>query len=431
MLQKRFNHLLLLGVVATLCALAIPTYLPKKELVVLSPHIQQVAHLYIEKPEGNNARIEWVDQAKNKWRCAVEEQGHFICNYVLQLVADVRRGWDLSSYSAVKVKINYSGSASRIRFGLRAFDERFSKVEDANSGKYHFVILPMQDLNRELLISLNELTVADWWIMQYNLPRELARPDLSKVVSISAEFSDSLPPGNHDVYVESIVFIGDWIDEKLWYLGILAFWIILVVIWLLVRVLSLHLQTKTADQRINELADTNSLLQSEKNRFQTLSNLDSLTAILNRKAIDKKVEQLLAEPKRSSIALIMVDIDYFKQVNDQRGHDAGDRVLKEFVEIVGCKVRGDDIFGRWGGEEFILVCPKTTIDNAYYLAEKIRGAIAGHVFEEDNPLTLSASFGIATIQQHEDFKHAFKRVDAALYAAKARGRNCTVIAEVK
>lgn len=430
MRQTRLNTFLLTSVLATLGILMLPHLVSPKKLTVI-PNDKFTSHLYTYKPEGSSASLEWIDQASSGWRCAIPEAGiHYSCNFILRLDDDTSKGINLSGYSRLRVKINYQGGTKRLRLGLRGFDPRFSTTTDPNSTKYHFVILSADDLNREIEINLRELTIADWWIMQYNLPRELARPDLSNVISVAVELSEILTVGNHDVQVEEMVFIGEWIKPEKWYLGVLVFWIFAVVAFVILRMLNLHLQTKAANKRIHELSDTNSSLQLERNRFQILSNLDALTGVLNRNAIDQNVQRLLLDSQRNSIALIMIDIDHFKAINDNRGHDAGDRVLKKFVEIISTNIRTEDMLGRWGGEEFILICPKTSIDNAFYLAEKIRKIIAGHVFEEENPLTVTASFGVATISLNEEFSDAFKRTDIALYNAKAKGRNCTVIADL-
>ena len=123
-----------------------------------------------------------------------------------------------------------------------------------------------------------------------------------------------------------------------------------------------------------------------------------------------------------------MDIDYFKRINDSRGHDAGDRVLQLVSEIIQSRIRRSDYLGRWGGEEFIILLPDTRKEFALALAEKIRLVIHDTIFEIEHPLNVTASFGVGQQQNNEDFATAFKRVDTALYAAKNQGRNCCVMA---
>ncbi len=426
------NLVLLLAIIASVGAIGLQKYLPKKTIVVVPSTQHYDTFYYLAAPEGSKTRFEFIDQSKHQWRCISEElEGWLVCSFSMVLVADVTQGWDLSSYSTLDVKLNYTGPAKKMRIVLRNFDKRFSTLEDTNSSKFQFVMLRQEDFNKKISINLTEFTVAEWWIEQFDLPRHLARPDVSNVVFIGIEFVEGLPPGNHDVTLESLSFSGDLISPEHWYLSILVAWILSGLLVIGIRMVRLKQEGQQAKQRINELAVSNSRLQTEKSRFQTLSNLDALTGIYNRYAIDKSITQLLADPRKNSIALIIIDIDHFKRINDRRGHDAGDNILKQFTLIVSSNIRSDDIFGRWGGEEFILICPKTSIDNAFYLAEKIRKIISDTVFEEKKPVTITASFGVGTIQQDEDFASAFRRVDAALYKAKSIGRNCTIIAETE
>jgi len=126
--------------------------------------------------------------------------------------------------------------------------------------------------------------------------------------------------------------------------------------------------------------------------------------------------------------LILLDIDYFKRINDRRGHAAGDRVLERIGSIVQQAMRKEDYVGRWGGEEFIIVLPNTSQGFALAMAEKLRILIFDELFEPSQPLNVTASFGIGDIMDDEDFASVFKRVDDALYKAKNQGRNCCVLA---
>jgi diguanylate cyclase (GGDEF)-like protein len=123
----------------------------------------------------------------------------------------------------------------------------------------------------------------------------------------------------------------------------------------------------------------------------------------------------------------MVDIDHFKEVNDTFGHPTGDKVLQTFAHILKDNIRQIDHIARWGGEEFMLVLPKTTACNAAIVAESIRHNIQLHSFETIGKKT--ASFGIAQIRNSESIETLVDRVDKALYAAKENGRNQVVIDE--
>ena len=127
-------------------------------------------------------------------------------------------------------------------------------------------------------------------------------------------------------------------------------------------------------------------------------------------------------------SVIVIDIDHFKRVNDLRGHYCGDRVLRKMGEILGAHTRNTDGLGRWGGEEFVLVCPGANLAKAAELAEKLRHKIKDTNFIPEDPLPITASFGVATTNREHSFEDAFRQADQALYLAKSRGRDCVVAA---
>jgi len=169
------------------------------------------------------------------------------------------------------------------------------------------------------------------------------------------------------------------------------------------------------------------LLTNEKKKQQELHDFavhDALTGIYNRHGINELVAHQIDENKRDrkDFSVIFFDIDFFKQVNDRYGHDMGDYVLVNIARLVGSEVRESDIFARWGGEEFILFLPKTKIENALSLAEKLRQTIEEHAFSDIEKIT--CSFGVTTLSESDDKTSLLKRVDTLLYEAKESGRNC-------
>lgn len=150
---------------------------------------------------------------------------------------------------------------------------------------------------------------------------------------------------------------------------------------------------------------------------------DALTGVLNRHGLQQRfdIEHARAQRYGRPIGVVVADVDHFKQVNDRHGHATGDAVLREFAQLLRRNVRADDIVARWGGEEFVVVAPESDEPGAAALAEKLRAAVAGHGF--GLPAPLSASFGAATLAEGEDLDGAVARADAALYGAKAGGRN--------
>jgi diguanylate cyclase (GGDEF)-like protein len=157
--------------------------------------------------------------------------------------------------------------------------------------------------------------------------------------------------------------------------------------------------------------------------IRSLSEIDHLTGIYNRRKITELYDNEYVRYKRYKypLSIIIVDIDFFKQVNDKYGHNQGDITLKEIATILKDEVRESDHVARWGGEEFLVICPETDIDGAYTLAEKIRKIIDEYPFTNIHHKT--ASFGVTTCRDDCTFESMINRADKALYKVKAEGRN--------
>jgi diguanylate cyclase (GGDEF)-like protein len=162
-------------------------------------------------------------------------------------------------------------------------------------------------------------------------------------------------------------------------------------------------------------------LMIEKDRLFLEANQDKLTAIYNRNFLMDRLETLLKTPSHADSSLIMFDIDDFKKINDTYGHDIGDEVLVGVSHHVSTFLRDEDIFARWGGEEFLIIAHGLE-DGAMNIAEKLREIIE-HI-EFSHNIGVTCSFGVTQIHPHDEFKPLLKRVDQALYEAKHSGKNC-------
>ncbi|WP_229855223.1 CHASE domain-containing protein [Candidatus Sulfurimonas marisnigri] len=162
---------------------------------------------------------------------------------------------------------------------------------------------------------------------------------------------------------------------------------------------------------------------TDKKRIEELSVIDRLTQLYNRLKLDEIFAMKLATSGRynTPFSVIIIDIDYFKLVNDTWGHQAGDDVLKEFSSIIKDNVRETDIVGRWGGEEFLILSSDTDLDSAIKLSEKLREIVSLFQFSFTGHTT--ASFGVSSYHAGDDEKTMVKRADEALYRAKKSGRD--------
>jgi len=176
------------------------------------------------------------------------------------------------------------------------------------------------------------------------------------------------------------------------------------------------------EMRNNELDELN-------RQLSITATHDNLTDLYNRHFIVDQLEQQLDlfERHGNPCSMVLIDIDRFKLINDQFGHVLGDKVLVAFSRRVESQIRLGDTFGRYGGEEFLLVLPMTELPSALSLAERIRGYLASTpLLEHPQPLTITASFGVAQLKANDSIDTWLIRVDQALYRAKESGRNCVV-----
>lgn len=172
-----------------------------------------------------------------------------------------------------------------------------------------------------------------------------------------------------------------------------------------------------AATRMKELQDE---LRRRAEELERVSRTDHLTGLANRRHVEEHLRAVLAAGSRHGVpaTVLVIDIDNFKRVNDAGGHAAGDEVLIQVAQILSGSLRVEDVVGRWGGEEFIVVAPHTTRASAVLLAERLRSAV-----EAATPVTISIGGACTPVAA----ARLIETADANLYRAKERGRNCVVV----
>ncbi|WP_370325216.1 GGDEF domain-containing protein [Euzebya sp.] len=187
------------------------------------------------------------------------------------------------------------------------------------------------------------------------------------------------------------------------------------IIALVAAVGLLHVLAQTKEQAAEA--------RSHAETMTALAHTDVLTQLPNRRHLHAELESQLAEAQDEDapLAVILLDIDHFKRINDSHGHEAGDAVLREVAQVLGTTVRHTDLLGRWGGEEFLVVAPTTAMGDAVALAERCRMALASTMFPAVGRVT--ASMGVATHEPGDSAWGLLRRADAALYLAKGGGRD--------
>lgn len=186
--------------------------------------------------------------------------------------------------------------------------------------------------------------------------------------------------------------------------------------------------------RTRELQDNYRALQEEmaqrqhaQAQLELLATTDPLTRLYNRRKFEELLSHELERCRRhtSDFAVILFDVDHFKRVNDQHGHDVGDAVLEFFADIVRAQLRKSDVVARWGGEEFIALVPDADADTALAIADKLRRTVQAGQFPRQQKVSIS--LGISLARRTDTIASLIKRADEALYRAKQEGRNRVIL----
>ncbi len=177
----------------------------------------------------------------------------------------------------------------------------------------------------------------------------------------------------------------------------------------------------------NELVNVQRQLEQRNADLERLAYHDTVTGLFNRRSILEKLNEWLLHEQRykGRLAVAMLDIDHFKQVNDIYGHRIGDRVLSDIAAVMSRSIRQTDFVGRYGGEEFLIILPRTDIAGATKMGERIRAAVEGTPMHGANGtnFAVTVSLGVAECCDGDDEDLLVGRADAALYKAKDLGRN--------
>lgn len=163
--------------------------------------------------------------------------------------------------------------------------------------------------------------------------------------------------------------------------------------------------------------------RNREKQISLISQMDPLTGVYNRRKIAMTLNRM--QDNEDDYALVLMDLDHFKNINDNYGHDIGDEVLHRVAKVLKQNTRNHDLVGRFGGEEFIVVMPQHKLEQALLVAERCRKAIENELFKIDKntSIRVTASFGVATSEYLLDQGSVLKQADQALYFAKKRGRN--------
>lgn len=314
---------------------------------------------------------------------------------------------DLSKLTNVKVYAQYIGENSAgIRFQLRTYNPAYSTYTNDASWKYNGIEYKPEKNSYPVSFSLDTLQVATWWLLENEIPIEHSAPDFKQVMVLEIATGNGIAPGNYQLEIERVEFNGKVFTNKQIFTSI-------ILMWILAAFAGLFINLKRSKNKLVMSINRSKELKNQSER-------DPLTGALNRSGIEP-----IFTNEIEILSLIFIDIDHFKSINDNYGHPVGDDILIEFVNIISKNCRATDFLSRWGGEEFLLICPNTKLNEAAELAESLRCILSEHNWIEN--IRLTSSFGVAQKEEEESIDKFIERADQALYAAKAQGRNKVVV----
>jgi len=280
-------------------------------------------------------------------------------------------GIDLSTYDTVNISAKYeSHQKAGIRFQVRSFNEKYSSLTDQSTWKYNGLEYQPENTQYPANIPMNSLQVSTWWLIENRIPIELSAPEFEHAMVIEVATGNDISPGEYKLIIEKIEFLGKRFNTRKLYITIIVIWLLFATSVLFLQFSRSKRELIKAERRTQDLKQLNKLLNVESKVLKDQAERDPLTGALNRSGI-----KAIFTEELKVLSLMFVDIDHFKIVNDEYGHAIGDEILKTFAKLLSENSRTTDFLARWGGEEFLLVCPNTDLLSTADLAEDIRDII--------------------------------------------------------
>jgi diguanylate cyclase (GGDEF)-like protein len=331
-------------------------------------------------------------------------------------------GLDMSRFDYMTIDGSYAGpGTSRFALVLAEAEEGLTRLDQWQTYKINQIdALDLPAKGGMLVIPLKWFGVAQWWKDMAKPTLEHSAVNIDNVIRAELSVSGGGPEGEHVFTVHAMRLHGKMIGRDTLLMGLVTAWVLCAVGWLATLTLSLRSQLRESRAAVALLRTVNKALELEARDLAGQAHIDPLTGVLNRQGLRAALmstSSLLADP----MAVIFIDIDHFKSINDTHGHDVGDDVLRKFANVIASGIRSSDRLVRWGGEEFLIVCPMTNVYQGRILAENLRHALHQQVWPVG--LRVTASFGVAQHHERDEVGVVIKHADEELYRAKQGGRD--------
>ncbi|GDY28257.1 GGDEF domain-containing protein [Agarivorans sp. Toyoura001] len=344
------------------------------------------------------------------------------CGMQFHLQNGKQQGIDLSAYQSITINLSYQGNAPD-NLLLQLYNPQQKKPEYLHL--YQQSLLPQQGRGT-YSFDLDQLYIPSWW--QYAQRDKPSSDENQWVTHLTLLTGDNQQAKNIELSLHSVELEGKWLQAKDLYIALLVVWLISITQAFFSVSRGVKAQNKQSDKHALELNKVNSFLSIERDNYEFMAKTDPLTSCFNRAGLSSIFSDIVIEYVDIGMpaSIVLFDIDHFKRVNDQYGHDEGDKVLVNIANLIRQQIREGDYLARWGGEEFLVVCTHTRLKGACALAEHLRKSVESTVLSEKARIT--SSFGVAEINSGF-IEQWIKRADKALYAAKETGRNKVVAAK--
>lgn len=344
---------------------------------------------------------------------------------------DYAKGVDLSDYTDVFLNISTVGDRNeQIRFYIRNYNSEYSNLStDSNSLKINEVQYSPNDYPAGKFIPIRDFNVVSWWLQMRDIPLELRGVEVSNSPLLTVASGGLVEEGPLTIIVKEVTFRYNLVSKENILFSVIAMWFFSAVIALLLQLKSFRQRLHYSKGQQLKLSEVMVALKLEKAELEKLAKRDALTGLRNRVGLSKHLLECEEKSHNDNVpfSLIFLDLDFFKNINDDHGHNIGDEVLVKFGRIVNENIRQQDKLARWGGEEFIILCANTEQNKAVTLAQKLCDLIATTPLLEG--ISITASFGVAQLHKNESTTSFLERADNALYKAKTNGRNQVQVAD--
>lgn len=351
------------------------------------------------------------------------------CGYFFSLGVEPA-GVDLSGFDTVTVDVEWTGPGPHaMRLYVRNFEPDISRAGQWETQKVNEVEFDIP-AHGPITIPLALMRTAAWWNAAQHVPLLKRAMRIDHATDVELYTGGATVLGSHQLLLRSVRFEGKLISQHHLLLWLAGVWTLFGIVWLSLGLAHDRANLRASKARLAKLSSINRALELETQELAHKVHIDALTGALNRQGLrNVLLKQLVAEDGNGfECAIMFIDIDHFKRINDGHGHSVGDAVLRHFAAAIQREIRVGDVLVRWGGEEFLVVCPNTDLDGAQVLGEKLRRCILGESWPA--ALAVTASFGVAATHADENFSDAIDRADTALYQAKKRGRDRVELAGV-